>query len=548
MFRPIMKYRPAISSVTLSIIVALYMLVVFNRTFWQHVFKAFNYDFAPITAIAVGVACLFIALTVTVSVKYLIKPVFIIFILAGSVASWFTDEFGTIIDRDMIANAVETTPAEASNLLSPMFFSHLFLTGVLPCLLILWVKVKHFPILKKVLFNLSVIVPCLLIAVFCTLITSRQLISTLREHNEIVRIVNPILPIGNAVKYVVRREHAKTHVFKQVGLDAKVVPLEPQNHRPRVIVVVAGETARAEDFSLQGYDKETNPELKKRDIIYFPNTTSCGTATAQSLPCMFSPYPRKEFTIARAVSTNSLPDILQNAGVNVEWWENNTGSKGVADRVKTVSFYGSKNPTFCIDGECQDGIMLKQLGEWLDHIDHDSVLFVHQLGSHGPAYFERYPETFRHFRPDCRNTVFSECKPEEIRNAYDNTILYTDYFLSAIIDALNERAGKFDSAMFYMSDHGESLGENGLYLHGMPYSIAPKEQTHIPFILWISPAFANTMKLDLGCVKKDADIRQMSHDNLFPSVLTMMNVKTTLKDDRLDIFKSCQASQVAMEK
>lgn len=548
MFRKFLKIRPTIGSMTLSVIVALYLLLIFNKTFWQRVFQAFNYDYAPIAAIAVGVACLFIALTVTFSVKYLIKPVFIIFILSGSVASWFTDEFGTIIDRDMIANAVETTSAEAANLISPAFLLHILLTGIIPVLLILWVKIKHFPILKKVLFNLSIIVPCLLIAVFCTLITSRQLISTLREHNEIIRIVNPILPIGNAVKYVVRREQAKTRVFKQVGLDAKVVPFEPQNHRPRVTIVVAGETARAEDFSLQGYDKETNPELKKRGIIYFANTTSCGTATAQSLPCMFSPYPRKEFTIARAVSTNSLPDILQNAGINVEWWENNTGSKGVSDRIKTISFYGGKDPAFCIDGECQDGIMLKKLDEWLDHIDGDSVLFIHQFGSHGPAYFERYPEAFRRFRPDCRNTVFSECTPEEIRNAYDNTILYTDFFLSAIIDSLNKHSDKFDGAMFYMSDHGESLGENGLYLHGMPYSIAPKEQIHIPFILWMSKPFAETMAVELSCVRKDADMIPLSHDNLFPSVLTMMNVKTTLKDDRLDIFKSCQPRHVAMDR
>lgn len=548
MFRTFLKYRPTISSMTLAVIVALYLLLIFNKTFWQHVFQAFNYDYAPITAIAIGVACLFIALTVTFSVKYLIKPVFIIFILAGSVASWFTDEFGTIIDRDMIANAVETTSAEAANLISPAFLLHIFLTGIIPVLLILWVKIKHFPILKKVLFNLSIIVPCLLIAVFCTLITSRQLISTLREHNEIIRIVNPILPIGNAVKYIVRREHAKTRVFKQVGLDAKVVPFQPQNHRPRVAIVVAGETARAEDFSLQGYDKETNPELKKRNVIYFANATSCGTATAQSLPCMFSPYPRKEFTIARAVSTNSLPDILQNAGIKVEWWDNNTGSKGVADRIKTVSFYGGKDPAFCIDGECQDGIMLKKLDEWLDHIDSDSVLFIHQLGSHGPAYFERYPEAFSRFRPDCRKTVFSECTPEEIRNAYDNTIFYTDFFLSTIIDSLNKRSDKFDSAMFYMSDHGESLGENGLYLHGMPYSIAPKEQTHIPFILWMSNSFADTMNVDLGCIGKVSDVIPISHDNLFPSVLTMMNVKTTLKDERLDIFKSCQNRHVAMDR
>lgn len=544
--RSVLKFRPQIGSITLAIIVACYLLAVFNKSFWLHVFQAFNYDYAPIIAIAIGVTCLFVALTVTCSIKYLIKPIFIIFILSGSAASWFTDQFGTIIDRDMIANAVETTPAEAANLLTLNFFIHFIITGIIPSLLIVWVRIKHYRIVKKVLLNLSVIVPCLLVALFCTLITSRELISTLREHNEIVRIVNPILPIGHAIKYVVREEKTKTRVFKQIGLDAEVASFEQSDHRPRVTVVVAGETARADNFSLQGYDKETNPELKKRNIIYFPNTTSCGTATAQSLPCMFSPYPRKEFTIARAVSTNSLPDILQTAGIRVEWWENNTGSKGVADRIKIVSFYGGKDPAFCIDGECQDGIMLQKLATWLDQIDGDTVLFIHQLGSHGPAYFERYPEAFRHFVPDCRNTVFSECKPEEIRNAYDNTILYTDYFLSTIIDQLNQHSDKFDSAMFYMSDHGESLGENGFYLHGMPYSIAPEQQTHIPFILWMSEQFAATMKVDLSCIKKDAARAAMSHDNLFPSILTMMNVKTTIKDERLDIFRSCRTSQVAV--
>lgn len=547
MMKSLLKHRPSISSMALSIIVAIYLIAVFNKTFWVHVLQAFHYDYAPIAAVIIGLTCIFIAMTVTVSVKYLIKPIFIIFIVSGSIASWFTDQFGTIIDKNMVANAFETTSAEASNLMTSGFIIHILVTGILPSLLIIWVRIRHRNFIKKVLFNLSVIVPCLMIAVFCTLISSRQLISTVREHHELIRIVNPILPIGNVVKYVIRSHHDKSQVFKQVGLDAKKDPLSPPNVRPRVTIVVAGETARAADFSLQGYEKETNPELKKRDVIYFPNTISCGTATAQSLPCMFSPFPKRDFTIVKAVSTSSLPDILKTAGIDVEWWENNTGSKGVSDRVKTLSFYGSKDPQFCIDGECHDGIMLDKLDSWLDGVKEDSVLFIHQLGSHGPAYYERYPEEFRHFKPDCRAAVFSDCKPEEIRNAYDNSILYTDYFLSAIIDKLKAREGKFDSAMIYMSDHGESLGENGLYLHGMPYSMAPSEQTHIPFILWMSQPFAQTMATDLSCIKHNAGIEPMSHDNLFPSVLTMMNVTTALKDEKLDIFKPCQSNPLGRE-
>lgn len=548
MFRSFLKHRPSIGSAPLAIIVAIYLVAVFNKTFWMKLAQAFHYDYSPILAVVVAMTCLFIALTVTFSVKYLTKPFLILLVAAGSAASWFTDQFGTIIDRDMIANAVETTTAEAGNLMTTGLIVHLLLTGLIPCLLILWVKVKHRPILKKTMYNLAVIIPCLMVAVFCVLINSRQLMSTLREHNELMRVVNPILPIGNVIKYAINQHKDEKLVFKQVGLDATLIPPLGGETRPRVTIVVAGETARAEDFSLQGYEKETNPELKKRDVIYFGNTTSCGTATAQSLPCMFSPYPKSDFTVAKAVSTSSLPDVLAKAGVSVEWWDNNTGSKGVSDRIKTVSFYGSPDPKFCIDGECQDGIMLDKLDSWLDNIKGDSVLFIHQLGSHGPAYFKRYPEAFRRFQPDCRGLEFSKCKPEEIRNAYDNTILYTDYFLSAIIDKLQARSEKVDGAMFYMSDHGESLGENGLYLHGMPYSLAPSQQTHIPFVLWMSKPFAATMATDMSCVKKDSSFEPLSHDNLFPSVLTMMNVKTSLKDSKLDMFAKCKTNNVALDR
>lgn len=538
-----LNHRPSIGSVSLAILVALYLIFMFNRTFWTRSFTYFNGDYALIFAVFVILACLFVALTVTISVKYLTKPLFIFLILAGSVASWFTDQFGTIIDTDMIANAVVTTRAEANNLITTRFIVHLLLTGVLPSLLIIWVRIRHRPLSKKILYNLAVIVPCLLLAVFTIISTSRSLMSTVREHRDLIKIINPIAPIWSVVKYALDDVTTAPIAFRQIGLDAKVVPVSAPPYRPRVTIVVAGETARAEDFSLDGYKRLTNPELAKRNIIYFANTTSCATATKKSLPCMFSNYGKNKFDPAIAAATETLPDVLSHAGIKVEWWENNTSSQGVADRIKIVNFYGRSDPEFCSEGECQDGIMLPELDRFLDNVNEDTVLFIHQLGSHGPAYFKRYPESFRKFRPDCRGLDFNKCTQEEIRNAYDNSILYTDYFLASIIDKLDARSKQFDGAMIYMSDHGESLGENGLYLHGMPYALAPRQQTEIPFVLWMSPSFALSMNADEACLKKDAAVKPLSHDNLFPSVLTMMNVETKIKDTSLDIFSACRSHE-----
>lgn len=542
MIKSNIKNKFSIGSITLSIIVSIYMALIFNKTFWLRIFALLQNDYLTLASVIIATLCIIIILTITFSVKYFIKPFLIFLILVSCIASWFTDQFGVIIDRDMIANAVGTTISETKNYISLAFVWHLFLTAIIPSCLIIWVKIKHQKIFKKVIYNFAVIMIFLVILIGSILLSSRQLISTFRANGTSLSIINPIFPIVSSIKYVIVYKLRKPMVFKNVGLDAKINVKGVTSGRPRVLVIVAGETARAISFSLQGYSKETNPGLKRDQVIYFSNTSSCGTATAQSIPCMFSPYTKSEFTVAKANSTSSLPDILAKVGINVEWWDNNTGSQGVANNIKNVTFYGSNDPKFCIDGECHDGIMLDKLNAWLDGITSDSVLIIHQLGSHGPAYFKRYPKEFAHFQPDCRGLNFNDCSVDEIRNAYDNTILYTDFFLSTIINNLKDRANTIDGALFYMSDHGESLGEKGLFLHGMPYALAPTQQTHIPFVLWMAPPFEQAMNINENCLRKNAATQSVSHDVLFPSVLTMMNIDTSVKDKNLDIFEACKGT------
>ena len=176
---------------------------------------------------------------------------------------------------------------------------------------------------------------------------------------------------------------------------------------------------------------------------------------------------------------------------------------------------------------------LVNLQSYIDEQDNRDVLIVlHSMGSHGPAYYKRYPEQFEVFLPVCRTNQLNECSDEEISNAYDNTILYTDYFLSKVIGLLKNNSQESDTAMFYISDHGESLGEGGLYLHGMPYFMAPDEQINIPAFMWFDEGL--TKVFDIDAIKKNSELAK-SHDNLFHTLLGLMDVETELYQKEMDI-------------
>lgn len=533
--------RPVIGSVTLCLIVTFYILIVTNRTFWL---KSYAYlsdsPWAFITFI-VGIAAICMAIITLPTLKYLTKPALIFFVLSASAASWFTDHFGTIIDNDMIRNAADTTGAEAGHLVTVRFILYFFATGIVPSLLIVWVRLRHRPIFSKIAYNAMVIIPCLLIFLGVAIGHYKTFSSVVRQHRDMMATFNPFLPIGNAVNFAVTDARDRNVVLQPVGTDAHVVLAADAPVKPRVLIVVAGETARAHDFSLNGYEQETNPELKKQNIIYFPNTVSCGTSTAVSIPCIFSRFPRTEFTHRKGVANENLLDVLAHAGIKSTWLDNDTGSYKVAARVPYEALPKSNDPRFCKNGECLDGILLDKVDGWLDKVHGDSVLVLHQLGSHGPAYYQRYPQEFRKFTPDCRANDFSTCSQQEIVNAYDNSILYTDHIVSSVIDKLKARSAEFSGAVVYFSDHGESLGENGIYLHGAPYFIAPDYQTHVPMLYWLSNDFARADRTDLACAAKQTSAPS-SHDNFFHSVLGIMAVKTNVYDPALDLFSKCRTA------
>lgn len=530
-----------IGSITLSALVSVYLLVATNLTFWSRAATYFGTAKWSLIGFGLGLSLLVFVVMTAVSVKYLFKPFLIFFITVSGVCSYFADTFGIIVDKAMVESAVVTTTAEAGHLMTPHFLLHVLFFAVLPSLFVLWVKVRHRPFLAKVLHNLAVIVPSLVAVVALASLNFASIAYVIRDHKDMMKLFNPTGPISAAVRYGASLYEDANIVVAPFGMDAHAGDRLAASKKPVVVVVVAGETARAMNFSLNGYGRETNPELKALGVVNFTQTTSCGTATAVSLPCMFSGYTRQEYTEWKAHSRQNLVDVLTHAGVSVSWWDNNTGSKGIANLINYASLNDRQNSPLCKGGECLDGIFLDGLDQRLATIKKDTVIVLHQLGSHGPAYYLRYPEEYRKFQPDCRTPELMNCKPQEIVNAYDNTILYTDHILASVAKLLEKHQNTVAGAMIYMSDHGESLGENGIYLHGAPYAIAPKEQTHVPFIAWFSKPYQSIMGLDTGCLLQYSDAA-MSHDNLFHTVLGMMNIQTGVYNRRLDAFAACSVA------
>ncbi|RWX81839.1 phosphoethanolamine--lipid A transferase [Neorhizobium lilium] len=528
-------YRPQIGSVTLAILGALFLVAFTNRTFWTRAYTYFDSHLA-LAAFGLGLTCIFCALTVTLSVKYVLKPFLIFLFFSAAAASWFMDGFGTILDVDMIRNAAQTTTSEAGHLVTPPFILHMFIFGLVPSLVVCWFRVEHRKFWAKLRWNLLTIALLLLVGLASSVSASRSIASVTRMHKDLILTLNPLLPIGSAAMFALASEADKNIVVQPLGTDARVVATS-RSGKPRVLVIVTGETARAENFSLGGYERQTNPELAKLDITYYPQTSSCGTSTAVSVPCMFSNLTRSNYSHRAGLANENLLDVLGHAGIKTEWWDNNTGSKGVAERTVYKSFSDENDPRYCKQNECLDDVMIAQLDDWLSNVKQDSVLVLHQLGSHGPAYYQRYPAEFQRFTPICSTSELGSCNRNDIVNTYDNTILYTDHILASVINILKAHESGLEPAMIYMSDHGESLGEHGLYLHGAPYIVAPSQQTHVPFVLW--QGYEMKADIEPACVSGRA-LQPASHDNLFHTTLGFMAVRSSAYQPKLDVLATCR--------
>jgi len=534
-----------ISAPFLTLAVAIFLATAGNIKFWTTFTEAaggLSLAHLPLLAGAMLIIVLFFNACLTLaSFRFVAKPVFILLLVTASTASYFIAAYGIVIDRAMIQNVFETDVREATELVSWHMLLTVGLLGLVPAAWIARAQVAYPPGRRGLLQRAGIAGGSLLLAVLLLVLLFKSLAPAVREHRELRFLLTPTNTI-QAMNGYLRGKWSTPVVVAPLGRDAMKGKAWAGQTRKTVTVIVVGETARAMNFSLNGYKRETNPLLARQPgLINFSNVSSCGTATAVSVPCVFSAFGREEYSESKAASQEGLLDVLQHAGLRVVWRDNNSGCKGVCARVdyEDVSHPVAGDP-FCEGEECHDERLLAGLPELIRNSDKDLVVVLHQKGSHGPAYAKRYPQGFGKFSPVCDSNEFEKCTSASIANAYDNTILYTDYFLSKTIDLLRQTAAQagVDTAMLYFSDHGESLGENNLYLHGAPYLFAPAEQTRVPMMLWMSDGFSERFGIDRTCLMARRG-EPLSHDNVFHSVLGLLDVNTAVLNPRLDLFHGC---------
>jgi len=461
-----------------------------------------------------------------VSSRYTLKPLLIISLILSAVIHYFMQSYNIVIDKTMIENTLQTDMAESLDLLSIKLVMTLFLLGLFPAFVIYKLPVQYRSFKTEFWSKIKIILLHIALIMVILLSFSKFYTSFFREHKELRLYTNPVTAIYNTVAYTYEQMHEENKTVLPVGLDAHISPHEKR----KIIIMVVGEALRSDHFALNGYKKETTPLLKKENIINFPQMYSCGTTTAVSVPCMFSIYDRSDYNSNKGHYTENVLDVLSHAGVDVLWRDNNSDSKGVADRVTYEHYKTNANNTIC-DDECRDKGMLVGLEDVIAKSNKDILIVLHQMGNHGPAYYKRYPKAYEKFTPVCKTNQLEECTEEEISNAYDNAIVYTDYFLSKTISFLKQYENQADTAMFYMADHGESLGEHGLYLHGLPYFMAPEHQKHVASVMWFGKGFP----VESLALKKSAG-KKYSQDNLFSTLLGLFNVQTEVYEKEMDIL------------
>lgn len=526
---------------------AVFMASALNIEFWSTFVRAnggFSVANLPLLGGAFLIIVLFFNACLTIaSFRFVLKPVLIILVLIASTSSYFMTTYGIFIDKTMVQNLVETDLREAAELVSWQMIIQIGILGILPAYLIARADVQMPSGASGLLGRVGILCGSLLLAMALLMLLFKTLAPTVRQNRELRFLLTPTNFIHATHGYL-RDKRAATVVVAPLGRDAiKGRTWEGQQRRTLTVIVV-GETARAANFSLNGYQRITNPLLAQQEgLINFSKVTSCGTATAISLPCVFSVLGRDKFSLSKAAGQENLLDVLAHAGFSVVWRDNNSGCKGICTRQKYEDISKPNDLDIrCVDDECYDERMLDGVLKLLRDSTGDVVLVLHQKGSHGPAYAKRYPKEFARFGPVCTTNQFENCTRDSIRAAYDNTILYTDYFLSKTIDLLRNIADReaVDTAMLYFSDHGESLGENNVYLHGAPYMFAPAEQIEVPMIIWMSDHFAKRFGIDYKCLATRQS-QPLSHDNIFHSVLGLLDVNTAILNPRLDLVHPCKS-------
>ncbi len=524
----------------LIIIVSIYFVGVLNFTFLSEIYERIFAQSAYNIAFAISVPFLLFSLLLiffsSITNRYILKPILIIMTLLSSLIFYGSLNYGVVFDYDMMQNLVETDSSEAFSYLNLNVVIYFILLGLLPSIFIIRANLNYQNFFSEILQRIKLITVAFVVCITISYSFYSNYASIGRNNSHLTHYLVPLQFVHSGFR-VLRDRYFQT-VKKFEILDNEPYVSLPPKYDKNVVVMVVGETARAMNFSYNGYAKVTNQYTQNFAITSFQHMLSCGTSTNISIPCMFSSLAKKNYTKKNANSQQNLLDIVNLAGVDVLWIDNNSGCKNVCERVNTILINAEQDSDLCDGDYCYDEILLSHMSDKLTHLRQRTTLIVlHMIGSHGPSYYKRYPKDQALFTPDCQRSDIQNCSKNQLMNTYDNTIAYSDYILSKVVEELSLLPKNVASSMLYVSDHGESLGEQGAYLHGFPYSFAPDEQTNIPMLVWLNNV---QNEIDIQCLDRVSELSDINHDYIFSSMLDLLNVKSSLYNESRDVFQSCK--------
>lgn len=544
-FGRILRLRPQIGTEFLALVASLFFALSSNATFLTAALAG-RVESDPATwmfggAMLVMLTMLHLFMLLLVLHRSIARELLSVLLIATAFATYYMQRFGVFMDPSMLRNVLRTDAAEARELFSFGMMPHLLIFAGLPLLLLWRVRITNRSLMRSLALRGMALMATGVLLIGSVLVVYQDFSALMRNQKEMRYLVTPANFLYSTARVLTADTRQATAKRLTVGADARQAVSWNERTRPTLLVLAVGETARGANWGLSGYTRQTTPELAKLDVLNFPDVTACGTNTETSLPCMFSAVGRRNYDEARIRGSESLLHVLNRAGFQVLWRDNQSGCKGVCDGLPTQQIDPAQLPDLCADGRCLDDALLSGLDTVARDAKGNLVVVLHMLGNHGPTYYKRYPDAFRRFSPTCDTGELQKCTKEEIVNAYDNALLYTDHILAKTIGFLKQQERAFDTALIYVSDHGESLGESGLYLHGVPYAIAPDVQTKVPMVWWMSVGFIKSFGLDQKCLKEQTT-QPFAHDGFFHTVLGLLQVQTSVYERKLDISAACKSA------
>lgn len=495
-----------------ALLMSLLNLIFFHLPFYRFVVN--NLDYKSVNGIIMIISLVILMLVANAFVFYLLlflsrfvgKFLLVVFFIVNAIAVYFINTYNVIIDESMVGNVLNTNVEEAGSFFSFKLVLYILLLGVVPAIYIIKAKIINVT-LKKFLISSSLTLLFMLVVAFAN---AKNWLWIDKNSKQLGGLAMPWCYTVNISLFYI-------HDYQRNKKEILLPDATQRDNEKAIVVLVIGESARSQNFSLYGYEKNTNPLLSQTQNLFHFNATSCATYTTAGVKC-----------ILEHANTGDLYEILPNYlyrnNIEVIWRTTNWGEPPV--HVKNYHNREALLPDCEGEGCIYDELLLSGLKEQILASTKNKILVVlHTTTSHGPTYSKKYPPQFEHFQPVCNSVELGNCSQNELFNAYDNTIVYTDYILHNVIEDLKQLKD-YKSTMLFVSDHGESLGEKNLYMHGVPMSFAPKEQYEIPFLVWLSD---NSKQLKPN--------ENLSQHHVFHSVLNFLNIESPVYDEGKNIFQ-----------